>query len=445
MKTQVTFNDIVSQFRATFRAFPDNRLASNNTRYSMEDAGICAFSVFFLQCASFLEYQQRMQENQGRNNAQTLFGAHNIPCDNQIRHLLDNVPPSAVFPAYHFLFDYLRDENYLEKWQFKPYGYLLALDGTQQFSSSTIHCEHCLTKQHRNGTTTYSHQVLTPILTTPEREQVIPLPPAFITQQDGTKKQDCEINAAKRWLNDWGKRYFPLGITILGDDLYCHEPFCREVKALGGHFILTCKPKSHKTLYEWLDSLGKTDGIQTHKIIRKMGRHHVTDTYRLASDVPLLDSKDALLVNWCELESVRDDGKVLYKNAFATSHPVQTNTVVELVRAGRCRWKIENENNNTLKTKGYHFEHNFGHGKQHLANLLTTMALLAYFTHTVLALIDECFSELLAKRTRKRLFDDIDTLTSYFCFKNWEAMLDFIKVGLVRKHRIDEIQRWILK
>jgi hypothetical protein len=40
-----------------------------------------------------------------------------------------------------------------------------------------------------------------------------------------------------------------------------------------------------------------------------------------------------------------------------------------VVEAGRSRWKIENENNNVLKTKGYHLEHNFGHGQQHLSNV----------------------------------------------------------------------------
>ena len=42
--------------------------------------------------------------------------------------------------------------------------------------------------------------------------------------QDGQAKQDCELNAAKRWLGRWGSEYAPLGVTVLGDDLYCHEP-----------------------------------------------------------------------------------------------------------------------------------------------------------------------------------------------------------------------------
>ena len=63
--------------------------------------------------------------------------------------------------------------------------------------------------------------------------------------------------------------------------------------------------------------------------------------------------------------------------------------VVALVVAGRSRWKIENENNNTLKTKGYNFEHNYGHGKQHLAALLASLILLAFLAHTVLDLLDQ--------------------------------------------------------
>jgi hypothetical protein len=55
---------------------------------------------------------------------------------------------------------------------------------------------------------------------------VIPLEPAFVTPQDGHEKQDCENAAAKRWLSEYGERYAALGVTILGDDLYCKQPLC---------------------------------------------------------------------------------------------------------------------------------------------------------------------------------------------------------------------------
>lgn len=101
--------------------------------------------------------------------------------------------------------------------------------------------------------------------------------------------------------------------------------------------------------------------------------------------------------------------------------------VAEVVEAGRGRWKIENENNNTLKTKGYHFEHNFGHGKQHLSSLLASLIILAFLIHTVLEWMDGKY-RLLRKKlpSRKRLFNDIRTLTSYLCFETWEALMDFM-------------------
>ena len=72
------------------------------------------------------------------------------------------------------------------------------------------------------------------------------------------------------------------------------------------------------------------------------------------------------------------------------------------LHAGRSRWKIENENNNTLKTKGYHLEHNFGHGKKGLANLLASMNLLAFLFHTVLDLTCELYGKIRAKLGARR-------------------------------------------
>ena len=152
-----------------------------------------------------------------------------------------------------------------------------------------------------------------------------------------------------------------------------------------------------------------------------------TDTYRYAEAVPLRDGDDALMVNWCELTTTDDNDKVLYRNAFATTLPLDDRNVAEVIEAGRSRWKIENENNNTLKTKGYHFEHNYGHGQQHLSSLLASLIILAFLVHTVLEWMDDKY-QLLRKKlpSRKRLFNDIRTLTSYLCFETWEALMDFM-------------------
>ena len=123
------------------------------------------------------------------------------------------------------------------------------------------------------------------------------------------------------------------------------------------NFILVCKPDSHQTLYEWVAGLEATGDVQTLEVKRRKGKKRYTDTYRFVNQVPLRDGEGALDVNWCELTTTRDDSKVVYKNAFATHHQITKANVVEIVRAGRARWKVENENNNTLKTKGLSWRH----------------------------------------------------------------------------------------
>jgi hypothetical protein len=114
-----------------------------------------------------------------------------------------------------------------------------------------------------------------------------------------------------------------------------------------------------------------------------------------------------------------------------TGYPITADTVEAIVAAGRTRWKIENENNNTLKNLGYHFEHNFGHGKQHLAGLLASFNILAYLVHTVLAWFDACYRLLRQKLVnRKTFFDYVRALTRYLCFDSWQHLMEFMLTAL---------------
>jgi len=144
--------------------------------------------------------------------------------------------------------------------------------------------------------------------------------------------------------------------------------------------------------------------------------------------VPLRDSQPALLINWCELTLTRQaDGKVLYHNAFITHHPLNAETVPGVVSAGRSRWKTENENHNVLKTKGYHLEHNFGHGQHYLATVLLTLNLLAFLFHTVLHRVDSPYQRIHQQRgTRKVFFQDLLSLTKYLLFDSWQHLIAFM-------------------
>ena len=425
-----TFDSLLEAFRSVISKFPDKR-TGDNKQYTMEDVALGAFSVFFTQSPSFLTFQKAMQQTKGENNAQTLFGVHQIPSNNHIRDLLDEVPSSHVFPVFDFIVDGINEIGYLDKFRSINNDLLIPLDGTTYFTSKKICCEKCSTKTHKDGTVTYSHSAITPVVVAPGNNKVLSLPPEFITPQDGHKKQDCENTAAKRWIHQYGPRYKALGVTILGDDLYCHQPLCVCILNEGLNFLLVCKPDSHKILYEWLRELEAMGEIQTLVVKRWTGKRKEIDTYRFANQVPLRDGEDALPVNWCELVTTLENGKIIYKNAFATNHDITPENVKEVVKAGRARWKIENENNNTLKTKGYHLEHNFGHGKKNLSCLLLTFNLLAFLFHTVLDVLDKKYKLVRENLpTRKTFFDDIRALTRYICFKNWNTMLDFMILGL---------------
>lgn len=164
---------------------------------------------------------------------------------------------------------------------------------------------------------------------------------------------------------------------------------------------------------------------------RWTGKVEETYTYRYLNGVPLKDEDDALRVNWCEVIVTRPDGKVVYRNSFATNHTITNQTVADIVLAGRTRWKVENENNNTLKTKGYNLEHNFGHGKQHLSSVLATLNILSLLFHTLLELLDDKYKLLRAHLpTRKTFFDDLRALTRYLCFDSWDHLLTFMIQGL---------------
>jgi hypothetical protein len=423
------WDKLVGSLRQTLGALPDQR-TGDNAHYSMEDIGLSAFSVFFTQSPSFLSAQKTLEKAKGCSNAKSLFQIEQIPSDNHIRQTLDPVAPDKLFPLYDEIYQALRQEGLLENFRAVHQTLLIALDGTWYFSSQKIHCAQCCCLEHKSGEKTYYHSAVTPVIVAPGQPQAIALRPEFITPQDGHTKQDCEIVAAKRWLEKNGATYASLKATLLGDDIYSHQPFCRRTLLFGFHFIFVCKPDSHTTLYNWVNLL-QSPHLRTLTMRVKKGARFHTYTYRYANAVPLAEGEDALQVNWCELTVTDPEGNVLYLNGWVTDFPITDENVAALVAAGRSRWKIENENNNTLKTKGYHLEHNFGHGKKHLSSLLAALNILAFLYHTFLSFTDENYRLIRAELpTRQTFFDDLRALTRYILFPHWDALLDFMMRGL---------------
>jgi hypothetical protein len=140
--------------------------------------------------------------------------------------------------------------------------------------------------------------------------------------------------------------------------------------------------------------------------------------------VPLRDGRDALTVNWFEIEIINARGEITYRNSFVTDLPVGPDNVVELAACGRARWKIENETFNVLKNKGYNLEHSFGHGKQNLSALLVSLNLLAFAMHTICDIGDELWRAARAKLgPRYNFFSKLAAITTYLIFPSWDNLL----------------------
>jgi hypothetical protein len=318
----------------------------------------------------------------------------------------------------------LQRGKHLVNYQFLDGSYLVSIDGSEYFSSENIHCPHCLVTTSK-GKQRYHHQILQSVIVHPDMRQVLPLAPEAISNRDGSKKQDCERNAAKRLLGKIRATHPKLKIIVTADGLYSNQPFIDELKTASMSFILVAKPTDHKLLFEWVNELSQLDAGGNLEFSDHKGRRH---RYQWVNQVPLNGSKDADLVNFFQYQLVAKSGKVTYKNSWVTDITVDENNVVNLVKGGRARWKIENETFNTLKNQGYHIEHNFGHGQQNLSMIFFVLNLLAFYVHQILELTDRLYHTVRYTKftSRKEYWNQLRCTIRILIFPRWESLLQFI-------------------
>lgn len=380
-----------------------------------------AFACMYFQDPSWAQFQKRMEQAQNRNNLSTLFDVQAIPGDTQLRDCLDAVPSEQLAPLFTDFYERLRRHKHLESFAIFPGLLLCAIDGTQYHSSKQVHCPSCLRKHHRNGEITYSHAVLQGAIMHPDKKQVVPVMPEAIGNEDGSDKQDCEINAAKRFVKRLKADHPRQGFLLGGDGLMSHQPMIEAVKAQGMHYLFVAKPGDHAYLFEWLDAYPQ---LPSRTVVDSQGRvHH----YRWQNAVPLHGKADACVVNFLDYQLINAAGKIIYRNSWVTDLTVTAEIATELVRAGRCRWKIENECFNTLKNQGYDIEHNYGHGQQHLSYNMYLLTLLAFFLHQIFELTDGLYQACRKRLGSKAYFwESCRGNTRLLVVDSWEQLLDML-------------------
>lgn len=409
-----------------------DRRTGRNGRYEVNDAAQAAFAIFFMQSGSFLAGQRHLRQAKGKSNAETVFKMERIPTDTHIRNLLDPVSPTEVEDEFRYLLAELEAEGKLNQWRVLDGRLAFSLDGVYYFSSQKITCRQCQSQQMSTGETQYKHSAITPVIVAPGCAHVLPYVPEFIVPQDGAEKQDCEVTAAKRWLEREGSTLRRYRAILLGDDLYSKQPLCTAVLATSCDFIFVCHREAHPALYAVVDAADGLARLPTLSQRRWNGRHGEIWTYRYLNNVPLRGGEGALLVNWCDLTLTHEEtGAILYRNEWITNMTLDADNTPDVVACGRARWKSENENNNVLKNQGYHIDHNFGHGQEHLATTLLTLNLLAFLLHTIAHVTDKVYQQVRqALGSRRTFFNDTEALMRYMVFPDWASLLRFMFVQL---------------
>jgi len=403
-----------------FASLPDYRVG--DVEIAFTDALMSAFAMFSLKAPSLLAFDKERAEG----NLHTIYGIQRVPCDTRMREILDPISPKWLRPAFKSVFRQLQRGKALEAMTWLDGHYLLALDGTGYFSSKTIHCASCLRRVHRNGSITYAHQMLGAALIHPDQRAVIPLMPEPITNRDGTDKNDCERNAAKRFVAKLRQDHPHLKFIVTEDSLSSNAPHIETLHEHGLHYILGVKAGDHAYLFQQVQAAehaGRVTYYERHD--RAAG---VVHRFRFVNGMPLNAARTDVRVHFIEYWEVGDD-KVQHFS-WVTDLRVSKRNVYHLMRGGRARWKIENETFNTLKNQGYNFEHNYGHGEDNLSVVFAMLMMLAFLVDQTQQLGCALFQAVWAKLgSKRRLWERMRALFYDYAFASMRQLFEALLYG----------------
>jgi hypothetical protein len=406
-KKHLSFGSLCNGFGKILLEIEDKR-QKGKVDYSIHDTMLSGLACMVFQDPNLVEFQRRLESSQQTSNLTTLFGVKKVPREKQMREIIDMIAPEDYQKVFKDYFSRLQRGKHLKQYEDINGYYICSIDGTQYFSSNSINCEQCLSKEYRDGEKTYSHQALQAAIVHPDMRQVIPLIPEEIKNTDGKSKQDCEINAGKRLIPKIRKDHPQLNLIIAGDSLYSKQPFIETILEKEMHYILTAKPGDHKSLMEWINAYDEDEWGKLESIDDKERKH----VYKWMNEVPLNDREDTLNVNYFEYRIEVEENneiKINYKNSWV-----------------RAKWKIENECFNTLKNQGYHIEHNYGHGKKNLCYNFYLLTLLAFFMHQISELTDRLYQACRKKFVSKRsLWERLRVYIETIVYQSWECLLGF--------------------
>jgi hypothetical protein len=251
----------------------------------------------------------------------------------------------------------------------------------------------------------------------------------MMTKQDGTSKNDCERNAAKRFYTRFRNEHPHLKVIVVEDALASNAPHIRDLQKLKLRYILGAKPGDHTALFAELAQAVKDERATQMSFIDPEDRQ-TGHFFKFVNQVPLNKSNPDLLVNVLEYSQI-DKNEKITTFSWVTDIEITKENVFKLMRAGRARWKIENETFNTLKNQDYNLGHNYGLGKKNLSGVFTILMMLAFLIDQAQQISCWLFQEALAKEESKRsLWEAIRAFFRNYQVDSMETILRAIAHGI---------------
>ncbi len=394
--------------------------ACERSEYSWEDCIMSGLAIFGFKMPSLLQFEEKKSSDSLiRRNLRNLYGVDKAPSDTCLRERLDTISPRQLRRGFKQIFSHLQRGKALEKFRYLDDHYIISIDGTGQYCSKKVHCNNCCEKNHRGGGKTYYHHMLGAVLVHPDHKEVIPLAPEPIVKGDGNTKNDCERNASKRLLTDLRREHPHLKVLIVEDGLGSNYPHLSLLDSLEMDYVIGVKPGDHQYLFDWIKALEP-------KHTRQEGADGTIHDYHYYTDVPLNATHADYHVNVLEYCETKKSGKQ-QRFSWVTKLPLSPYNVEKIMRAGRSRWRIENETFNTLKNQGYNFEHNYGHGYDNLCSVMTMLMMMAFLIDQVQQLCCKVY-----QKARKHvgalyaLFEKVRVLSDLGVWDSWLSIYQFI-------------------
>jgi len=413
-----------------FEQIPEFR--TGDIKISISDALMSAFAMFSLKDSSLLQFDSRREDLAECQNLNSIYGIWNIPSDSRMREICDEIDPKKYLsPIFKVPFRHLQRGKALEQMVFYKGCYLLNLDGTGFFSSKKVNASYCMEKVNKKtGEITYHLQMLGAAIVHPDFKEVIPLCPEMIIKQDGTTKNDCERNAAKRFFEQLRNDHPHLPLIVNEDALSPNAPHICHLKKHNLHYILGVKPGDHKFLFNFVENADQ-DGRTIEFEVENEDGPEITHRFRILNEVPLNQSNQELLVNFIEYwEHSKETDKITYHNTWITDFTLTKENAYIIMRGGRARWKIENETFNTLKNQGYNFGHNYGLGEKNLAVVFAMLMMMAFLVDQIQQLCCTLFQSVWKKLgSKKSLWESIRSLFKCFQFESMEMLYNALLYG----------------